>query len=297
MATQSPGPRLRLEFWRAFKLSMADDPAVTCGRASSETWMHHDGRLNCGRLFSMIRVRLREIGSQYALDGHTARTVYSFLASHRQEIEARFDAADTALTWRIVSDRMHEIELRREVDLTDRDCWPELFAWLRENLRGFQAALGPFVGRSIPAAHRGFWNEDAFFAALAVHNPTALRPARRLLEWSEAAMPTLYWGRGERFGSFVPTHRRGGSEHSVVSVWTDGLFVLRFGALKKEPPFCDQALRRELLERLNAVPGFDLPPDVIDLYPSLPLALLSEPGVMEALTETLDWSVAVLKKS
>jgi hypothetical protein len=289
---QSGGPRLRLEFWRGFKQSMADG-TITCGRASSETWMHHDARLNCGRLFSMIRTRDGEIGSQFALDDLTARTVFALLSDHRQEVDEAFGQP---LAWRTVSERMHEIDVRRPADLQRRDEWPELFAWLADNLAGLARAVGPFVGRSIPVPHQGDWDEDSFVAALAEHNPAAVGPARKLHEWGRASLPHLYWGHGKQVGSFTPSILRAGIEHSIVSVWTDGLFCLRFRALGKTPAFSSVAMRAELLDRFNEVPRFDLPAGVLDKYPGLPLRLLDDPASMRAFTDVLDWCVAVIRQ-
>jgi hypothetical protein len=255
--------------------------------------MHHDARLNCGRLFSMIRTRDGEIGSQFALDDLTARTVFSLLECHRREIEEAFGQP---LTWRVVSDRMHEVELRRPADLERRDDWPELFAWLSDNLDAFARALGPLVGRSIPAAHHGDWDEPSFFAALGEHNPRAVGPAWQLLEWGRASLPHLRWGHGKQSGSFTPSILRSGIEHSVISVWTDGLFCVRFGALAKTPAFAAEAMRTELLDRLNEVPRFDLPAGVLDKYPGLPLRLLDDPATMRALLTALGWSVSVMKQ-
>ena len=292
--SQSGGPRLRLEFWRGFRESMAARSEITCGRASSETWMHHDARLNCGRLFSMIRTRDGEIGSQFALDDLTARTVYALLADHRQEVDAAFGRP---LTWRVVSERMHEIEVRRPAGLERRDDWPELYAWLADNLDGLARALGPFVGRSIPTAAQRRLGRASFFAALAEHNPSAAGPARQLLEWGRSSLPHLYWGHGRQVGSFMPGILRSGIEHSVVSVWTDGLFCLRFQALGKTPAFATEAKRAELLDRFNEVPRFDLPAGVLDKYPGLPLRLLDDPASMRAFLSALDWCVAAIKRS
>ena len=191
---------------------------------------------------------------------------------------------------------MHEIEVRRAADLERRDEWPELFAWLADNLDGLARALGPFVGRSIPVPHQGDWDEDSFFAALAAHNPGAVGPARQLLEWGRASLPHLYWGHGKQVGSFMAGILRSGIEHSVVSVWTDGLFCLRFQALGKTPAFATEAMRAELLDRFNEVPRFDLPAGVLDKYPGLPLRLLEDPASMRAFVSVLDWCVAAIKR-
>lgn len=242
----------------------------------------------------MVRVRSGEIGTQFALDAHTARTVYALLSAHREQVDSRFGRS---VNWRVVTGRMHEIDVRRTAELAARETWPELFLWLRANLDAFLVALGPFVARSIPLEHDGDWDEASFFEGLGLHNPQAVAPARALLEWSRTSMPVIYWGHGRQVGSFVPSVRHRGIEHSVISVWTDGLFVVRFAALKKQPPFDDEGRRRELLARLNALPCVDLPEAVLDRYPSLPLALLEEPGARAGLLETLDWCVRTVRSS
>jgi hypothetical protein len=93
----------------------------------------------------------------------------------------------------------------------------------------------------------------------------------------------------------VPVLLRQGIEHSVVSVYTTGVFCVRFGALKKTVRFDEEQLRSELLARLNAAPHIDLPPTVIGRYPALPLALLDEPGVMGAVLDAMEWLVGVVR--
>jgi hypothetical protein len=288
----SEGPRLRLAFWQAFKQFMAEDPAVMCGRVSSETWMHHDVGLNFGRLFSMVRMRTDEIGTQWAADDANARTVYSFLSAHRSEIDAQFGQD---VTWRVVNERMHELELRRPADLSRREEWPSLFRWLSDSLHAFRSSVGEFVGQSTASSHQGDWDETSFFEELAKNCARGVGPARRMLEWGTQSMPLIYWGHGRSEGSFVPVLLRQGIEYSVVSVYTTGVFCVRFGALKKTARFDEEQLRHELLARLNAAPHIDLPPTVIERYPALPLALLDEPDVMAAVLGAMEWIVSVVK--
>jgi hypothetical protein len=290
--TGSEGPRIRLAFWQAFKQFMAEDPVVMCGRASSETWMHQDVGLNFGRLFSMVRVRTSEIGSQWATDDASARTVYSFLSAHRPEIEA---GLGQDVTWRVVNERMYELEVRLPADLSRREEWPSLFQWLSSNLHTFRSSIGEFVGKSTPSSHQGDWDEASFFEELAKNCGRGVEPARRLLAWSRQSMPLVYWGHGQSEGSFVPVLLRQGIEHSVVSVYTTGVFCVRFGALKKTPPFDEEQLRNELLARLNAAPHVDLPPTVVERYPGLPLPLLDEPNAMAVVLDAMDWVVSVVK--
>jgi hypothetical protein len=253
--------------------------------------MHHDAGLNFGRLFSMVRMRTDEIGAQWATDDASARTVYSFLSAHRSEIDAAFGQD---VTWRVVNERMHELELRRFADLTRRDEWPSLFQWLSDSLHTFRSSVGEFVGQSGASSHEGDWDEASFFEELARNCARGVGPARSILDWGKRSMPLIYWGHGRSEGSFVPVLRRRGIEHSVVSVYTTGVFCVRFGALKKTVLFDDEALRYELLLRLNSAPHIDLPRTVIERYPALPLPLLDEPGVMAAVLDAMEWVIDVV---
>jgi hypothetical protein len=285
-------PRLRSEFWRSFKASLEPAVGVTLGRVSSEGYMNVNAGLNCGSLIVMARVRKGEIGVQLTLDDPAAATIFSFLGEHRASIDAAFEMPPI---WRAPTARAHEIEVRRPADIGDRDVWPGLHRWLREQLVAFRTVLHPFLGWSPPAGETRRWDEVLFFADLEHFNPAAMPPAQALLDWSRTSMPDVYWGRGRQFGSFVPGLRRRGRVHSVISVWTSGTLVPRFAALRTAPPFDDEALRAELLGRFNRVPHFDLPRDVLDLLPTLPLALLCGDVALERFIEALEWYVAVVK--
>jgi hypothetical protein len=254
--------------------------------------MHHNGDLNGGELFTMVRVRQGEIVAQFALDELTAGTIFSFLQAHRHEIDAAFSDAPA---WRTAGIRTHEIEVRRPADITDTQAWPEYFDWFLRQLSAFQQALWPFVGRQPPAGSKRQWDEESFFAELAASTPTAVAPARELLRWSQANMSVVEWGHGKRYGSFVPRARREGRLYGPFSVWTNGTFILRFAGLKKEWPFDQPAVRLSLLERVNLLPHVDLAPEAIDALPALPLPLLAEPAALERFCDVLTWVLATIR--
>jgi hypothetical protein len=284
--------RLRLDLWRAFRTAAAKAAAVRCGRATSDGYMNVHLGLECGSTIVMARVRKGEIGVQFLLDDPTAATVYSLLLARRAEVEAAFGGA---LIWRVPTARAHEIEVRRAADVGDRSSWPDLFAWFADTLIGLRTALAPFVGVEAEPGERRRWDERSFFGELQRLNPGSVAAARELYDWARTAMPSLYWGKGRQFGSFVPGLRLDGHRHTLFSVWTSGTFVPRFAALRKVPPFSDEALRAELLDRLNRLPYFALPPEVLDRFPTLPLALLPDPAARRRFISVLDWCVAVIR--
>lgn len=62
-----------------------------------------------------------------------------------------------------------------------------------------------------------------------------------------------------------------------------------FQYLTRRPPFDDLALREQLRQRLNTIPGVDLPAVKIDLRPNFPLGVLASPAAQDALAEELGW--------
>ncbi|MFB8756944.1 DUF262 domain-containing protein [Streptomyces sp. NPDC059852] len=63
--------------------------------------------------------------------------------------------------------------------------------------------------------------------------------------------------------------------------------VFQYVAVRE--PFTDRALRVELLSRLNALDGVEIPEGKLELRPNLRLSLLVKPGNRELLAETLTW--------
>ncbi|MGW1138924.1 GmrSD restriction endonuclease domain-containing protein [Streptomyces zhihengii] len=62
-----------------------------------------------------------------------------------------------------------------------------------------------------------------------------------------------------------------------------------FQYLASREPFTERALRAELLARLNAMDGVDIPEGKLDLRPAFRLSVLDDPRNRALLTETLAW--------
>jgi hypothetical protein len=63
--------------------------------------------------------------------------------------------------------------------------------------------------------------------------------------------------------------------------------------MKRQPPFTDASKRRELLDRLNQVPGISIPDKAVDKWAKIPLRDLgTNTG---KLLEVLDWAVQQIK--
>ena len=65
--------------------------------------------------------------------------------------------------------------------------------------------------------------------------------------------------------------------------------------MKRNPPFSDESKRREILCRLNQIPGIELPADNIDKYPSFDLAVLADEQVRNQFLNVIEWAVDRIK--
>lgn len=140
------------------------------------------------------------------------------------------------------------------------------------------------------------WDEASFFQELLANTDAErVAVARRLLEWARANMTRIWWGEGKRNGSFVPVLEHNGQQQYVISVWTSGSVEMGFQWMKVRPPFADEAKRREMLQRLNAIPGIALPEDGITRRPNIPLAALTDTATLTRFLQVLDWFVQEVK--
>lgn len=142
------------------------------------------------------------------------------------------------------------------------------------------------------------WDEASFFAELERRNgPEEVRVARRLLEWGRQRMSRIWWGKGQKDGSMIPVLDVDGTPHWLVAVWTYARAEMQFQHMAAKPPFDDLALRRDLLARLNRIPGVSLPEAKIDARPSIPLAALADEEHLSEFLSALDWCVEQIRST
>jgi hypothetical protein len=143
--------------------------------------------------------------------------------------------------------------------------------------------------KSVRAPSARKWDEESFFNDLQDKEPTAVPVARRIFDWARDRVTEIVWGTGTQSGSFVPLLRRDGVEHRLFAVYSYGSFEAFFQYHRTRPPFDSEALRKELLDRLNAVPGVSLPEDGISRRPSFRLASILTDDRVEKLLSVYDW--------
>ena len=136
----------------------------------------------------------------------------------------------------------------------------------------------------------GGWDETRFFEALGEKGTSVVAVARAIFDWMKPQASRLWWSSG-RTGVVRPLF--GADGRRLLGLNTQGRVTVPFDKMKRLPPFDDANKRRELLDRLNQVPGISIPEKAVDKWAKIPLRLLK--GDPSKLLEVFDWAVKQIK--
>jgi hypothetical protein len=133
---------------------------------------------------------------------------------------------------------------------------------------------------------------DRFLEQLASqHEPDTVKGVLSVLDIWVAMGGTLLYGKAGQTSCFLIARDKA---HPDGNIWPFALYPLHscevvFQHLARRPPFDDIQMREELRERLNKVPGVDLPASKIALRPAFPLTVFADPAALELVIEVLGW--------
>lgn len=193
-------------------------------------------------------------------------------------------------------------ELQRIVEFLHEQMDPAevLAVEMKQYVREGRKILVPrIVGRTAAPKPSGReWDAPTFMQELQVRTSTAeVEVARKILAWSQEKVGELCWGRGGRSGSFIPVFVHDGVRHQLFAVYTYGSLEVYFQYYAAKKPFDSEERRREILTRLNEIPGVRLPANSIARRPSIPLKALRNPGGLKTLLGTFDWILEQIRLS
>jgi hypothetical protein len=163
---------------------------------------------------------------------------------------------------------------------------------------GLKTLVPRVIGKTIEAEDRKSvsrgptrqWDELSFFDLLtSKKGDETAAIAKAILAWANGQGLSIRWGRGSKDGSFSPYSRSEGEALYLFSVWTYGQVEIQFQYMTS-PPL--EALRPEILHRLNAVPGVVIADDRISRRPSFQLTTLREQEVLRKFLDVFDWAIA-----
>jgi hypothetical protein len=139
------------------------------------------------------------------------------------------------------------------------------------------------------------WEEASFFEALRQRRGEQEEAiARRLLEWAKRHGLRIWWGQGEKDGSFFPMYDNKYGKNSLFSVWTYGAVELQFQHMKRSP-FSVPEQRRDLVNRLRMIESVSIPDGALDKRPSFGLGHLAGSGSLDKFLGAFDWMLSEIK--
>ncbi|MDM7939610.1 MAG: hypothetical protein QUS07_04630 [Methanothrix sp.] len=142
------------------------------------------------------------------------------------------------------------------------------------------------------------WDEESFFKELRSRRGNQdAEIARKILDWAKNRLARFWWGKGKQDGSVYPLFDYMGETYYPFCIWTYGKIEILFQRMMIRPPFSDETLRKELLSRLNQIPGVSIPENATTRRPNIFLSLFSDTSSLKQLLETLDWVVDEIKAS
>lgn len=195
-------------------------------------------------------------------------------------------------------------ELRRIVEFLNWQMDPaevlaiEIRQFVGDGLQTLVPRLFGQVEAKKPPSARALqeWDAESFLKELESSvTPLGVAAMRRLFGWIRSVCGEPKWGRGAAYGSAIAEADHNGFRHVVLEAWTNGRVNIRFTRLAKAPPFDAQDRREELLRRLNAIPGIDLP--MAEGQPSFPIKALANEPEFTQFCDVMDWMIQEIRAS
>ncbi len=123
------------------------------------------------------------------------------------------------------------------------------------------------------------------------HEPAVAKAVLSVLTAWRDMGGVLAYGSADETAVFLMVDEREARHGGVwpAAIYPSGKFEVVFQWMQYRPPFDDVALREELRQRLNAVPGVDLPAVKLAMRPGFEVALLVDEQSQERLLEALAW--------
>jgi alkylated DNA nucleotide flippase Atl1 len=133
---------------------------------------------------------------------------------------------------------------------------------------------------------------DRFVEQLAMQqDPDTVRGVLAVLDTWTAIGGTLQYGYGGQTSCFLMAREKADPDGNIwpVAIYPLSSCEVVFQHLATRPPFDDVQMRQEFRERLNKIPGVDLPFAKIELRPSFPLKVLADDAARELFIDALTW--------
>ena len=175
------------------------------------------------------------------------------------------------------------VEVRQYVGGSFRGLVPRVLGQTEQGIQKKSAGSGT------PVPERS-WDEPSLLAELGRRfGLTEVEVARRILDWARSIGRAFSFGKGPQSGSAFVDVGPPGKPVYPFAVWTYGRIEVQFKNLARFAPFDTEAARRELQQRLSAIPGVAIADESLAKRPSFSLALLKEEAAFNQFIAAVEW--------
>jgi len=193
-------------------------------------------------------------------------------------------------------------ELQRIVEFLNRQMDPaevlavEIRQYVGQDLRTMvPRVIGQIAEQKTASLKQRQWDEPSFLEEIRRRFGADVEgTVTSIVDWAKDRGLRVWWGRGNKDGSFLPMVDHKGLPHWLFSMWTYGRVEIQFQHMGK-PPFSADSKRLELVQRLNRIPGVNIPQDAIRRRPSFPISVLSENAMLNQFLGVFDWVIEEIK--
>lgn len=157
---------------------------------------------------------------------------------------------------------------------------------------GRTAAAEDVKSTARPRSERREWDTASFVADSAeVGGPMIADVAARLVDWMRGRGTSPRFGHGAGGPMYVSVVMSGSASVGAFDLSTRGRIEVLFNTLREVRPFDQAALRHQLKDRLNAIPGVAIADEAAErgTWPSFDARLLVPSESFAAFVATLDW--------
>jgi alkylated DNA nucleotide flippase Atl1 len=119
--------------------------------------------------------------------------------------------------------------------------------------------------------------------------PDISRAVSDVIGWWTKLAGTFWYGTSAT-GRCTPYLKHDGTDYWMLNIYPE-VTEVPFRSLKRRTPFDDPQMRGELRRRLNQAPQIEIPEAKLDLFPSFPNSLLTDPAVLDVVISTLHWFI------
>ncbi len=140
------------------------------------------------------------------------------------------------------------------------------------------------------------WDEASFLKELGGKRSSATaKVAQKILRWLETQHVEMTWGTGAKEGAVHPILEHDGKRYFSFRLWTGGGLEFFHSRMVSNPPFTEEAIRAELLNRLSAIPDLNL--YTAAMSESRQISKLEDHTTWQAFVDTFDWYFAQIRAS